>query len=255
LESKKVLNQINEENVDRLTGNVFYFKKLLGHLQHSGNILPGVKEIGIGGSPVPEYLPQLLKNYFVNATIHIIYGSTQAEPIAVRTVRELKDPTFGYFVGVIHPDIEIRIDSSQKVNAGKYKYPAGLIYVKGAHVVLEKDQEWLNTGDYGYLDGNNELYLTGRQGNETLVEGYGHYQIENILNNIPQINQVAAIANKATFDIFYEGKVEPKVIRENLKMFPGSIINLIKPIKEMPLDNRHHSKILYQNLCTPNLKM
>lgn len=254
LEPKKVLKQIVDENIDSLTGNVFYFKKLLGHLQQTGSILPGVKELGIGGSPVPEYLPQHLKTYFINATIYIIYGSTQAEPIAIRTVSERKNPAYGYFVGALHPDISIRIDSSQKVNSGKSSYPVGNIYVKGDHVVLEKNQEWLNTGDYGYLDRNSDLYLTGRQGNEKLVQGYGHYQIENVLINIPQINQVAAIANKETFDIFYVGKIAPKAIRENLKMFPSSIINVIKPIKKMPLDNRHHSKILYHNLCTPNFK-
>ncbi|MCM4156001.1 AMP-binding protein [Gramella sp. AN32] len=254
LEPQKVLKQIVDEDVDSLTGNVFYFKKLLKQLQHTGQILPGVKEIGIGGSPVPEYLPQLLKSYFVNAVIYIIYGSTQAEPIAVRTVREHKNPALGYFVGAVHPDIELWIDSSQKIKAGKYKFPSGLIYVKGKHVVLEKDQEWLNTGDYGYLDRNSDLYLTGRQGNETQVQGYGHYQIENVLNSLPQIKQVAAIANTETFDIFYEGEVKPATIREKLKMFPVSIIGSIKSIKEMPLDKRHHSKILYHNLCTPNLK-
>lgn len=255
LDPEKVLTQIENEKVDSLTGNVFYFKKLLDYLEQNASLFPYVKELGIGGSPVPEYLPHLLKKYFINANVFVIYGSTQAEPIAIRKVEEQKDPALGYFVGAIHPDISFRITSSEKTKMGSKFYSVGHIEVNGIHVVLKKDQEWLETGDYGYLDDNRDLYLTGRKGNETLVQGYGHYQIENLLTTLTPIKQVAAIVNKDTFDIYYEGEVDPAKIRKILEVFPGSIINSIQPIEKIPVDNRHLSKILYQKLCTQNSKM
>lgn len=255
LEPEKVLAQIDKEKVHSITGNVYYFKKLLGYLQQNAKQLPNVKEIGIGGSPVPEYLPHLLKKYFVNANVFIIYGSTQAEPIAIRIVKDQKDPALGYCVGSLHPDISIRVTSSEKIKAGDKFFATGHIEVKGNHVVPEKDQEWLKTGDYGYINDEGELYLTGRLGNNIIIQGYSHYQIENLLATLTSVKQVAAIANKGIYDIYYEGDVDPAKIRKVLEVVPGSIINVLRRIEKMPVDNRHHSKILYQKLCIQNLKM
>lgn len=255
MDPKKVLEQMENEKVDSLTGNVFYFKMLLGHLQQNSRLFPDKINIGIGGSPVPEYFPHLLKQYFVNANVFIIYGSTQAEPISIRMVKDQKDPARGYFVGAIHPDIKIRIAPLEKVKAGGNFYSAGEIEVQGKHVVLPKDQEWLKTGDFGYLDENGELYLTAREGNNVLIQGYSHYQIENHLITLTNVKQAAAIANKDTFDIFFEGEEDLAKIKKVLEVFPSSIFNKIEHIQNIPVDSRHHSKIIYQKLCTQNLKM
>ncbi|CAN5220907.1 hypothetical protein BH23BAC2_BH23BAC2_27730 [soil metagenome] len=158
-------------------------------------------------------------------------------------------------MGSLHPDISIRVTSSEKIKAGDKFFATGHIEVKGNHVVPEKDQEWLKTGDYGYINNEGELYLTGRLGNNIIIQGYSHYQIENLLATLTSVKQVAAIANKGIYDIYYEGDVDPAKIRKVLEVVPGSIINVIRRIEKMPVDNRHHSKILYQKLCIQNLKM
>ncbi len=256
MQAKNIVSQIKLEQVESLTGNVFYFKKILTYLQNSKETFSHVKELGIGGSPVPEYLPHLLKKHFVNANIYIIYGSTQAEPIAIRKIgKEELDPILGYFVGKLHPGIELEIRETKSITIQGKNHLSGSIAVRGKHVVEDKNSEWFVTGDYGYLDENGELYLTARFGNEDIIQGYSHYQLEHILLHIPGVKQAAAIAEGTAFRIYFEGNANPAEIELSLiDHFPVNLISSIQKIEEMPMDNRHHSKILYKNLCTPNLK-
>jgi acyl-coenzyme A synthetase/AMP-(fatty) acid ligase len=75
----RLLEQLEAEHIHTLTGNVFYFKKLLACLQEKNAVFQDVKALGIGGSPVPEPLLFGLKNYFPQATIYVIYGTTEAQ--------------------------------------------------------------------------------------------------------------------------------------------------------------------------------
>ena len=253
---EKIIAQILDEGIDSLTGNVHYFKILISYLQKEKVILPEVRKLGIGGSPVPEYLPHLLQNYFVNAQIYIIYGSTQAEPISVRLVTEdRRNPARGYFVGNVHPAIDLRINSSEIGQENTTNFKTGLVEVRGNHVVTNSGNEWLNTGDYGFLNEKAELYLTARAGNEGSLEGYTHYQLEHVLAHVPGVNHAAAIYQPEGFRIIIEGKTQASEIKTSLaKHFPASIISSIEFIEKMPLDARHHSKILYKDLCKPNSK-
>ncbi|MEP6261474.1 MAG: AMP-binding protein [Gillisia sp.] len=253
---EKIIAQLLDEGIDSLTGNVHYFRILVTHLQKEKIILPDVKKIGIGGSPVPEYLPHLLQNYFVNAEIFIIYGSTQAEPISVRKVTEdRRNPARGYFVGIVHRGIELRIQSPTTGKESTPHFEPGLVEVNGDHVVTTPGNDWLNTGDYGYLNEKDELFLTARAGNDGALEGFTHYQLEHVLAHVPGVNHAAAIFDPNGFRIYVEGKTPVADLRTSLaKHFPAGIISSIEFIEKMPLDARHHSKILYKDLCKPNLK-
>ena len=253
---EKIIAQILDESIDSLTGNVHYFRILVSHLQKEKIILPAVKKLGIGGSPVPEYLPHLLQNYFVNAEIYIIYGSTQAEPISVRKVTEdRRNPARGYFVGTVHPGVDLRINSPVTGKEITASFETGLVEVSGNHVVTNSENQWLNTGDYGYLNEKGELFLTGRAGNEGALEGYTHYQLEHVLANVPGVNHTAAIYQPEGFRIIVEGKTPVAELKSCLaKHFPPSIISSLETIEKMPLDSRHYSKILYKELCKPNSK-
>ena len=256
MEPQKLVEQINTNKIHSLTGNVFYFKKLLQYLKFHNIKIISVKDLGIGGSPVPEHVAQDLETYFPNSKIHIIYGCTQAEPIAIRTFTgEREDSVRGYFVGKLHPDVEIKFDAEQEVRIYNKIYLAGMIVVRGPHVLTENECGWFKTGDFGYFREDGGLVLIGRQGNEAVIQGFAHYQIEHYLRNEPGLTQVAAIAKENVFDIYAETDLDVDVIRNQLILkFPQSIIGSIFKIKEMPMDKRHYSKVLYKDLCTQNLK-
>ena len=88
----RIVAQLAAGQVQTLTGNVFYFRALAEYLAGQPAAFPLVRALGIGGSPVPEALLAALAPYFPQAMRYVIYGSSEAEPIAVRTVRAGRTP-------------------------------------------------------------------------------------------------------------------------------------------------------------------
>lgn len=249
LEPETILQQIEMEKVQTLTGNVFYFKKLLQYLSNHPKEYIYVSALGIGGSPVPEQLIPALTPFFPEATFYIIYGSSEAEPIAVRKHEEIQDPGYGYFVGMLVDDVQVKIIPLGEILLPNGKRePVGEIAVKGNHVAIANKEDWLPTGDFGYLKGN-RLWLTGRKGNERLHNGIQHYQVEHCLSQIPGIERVAARSDRDGFILFIQGKADETDIKKSLhaKNIQINVIDIIFS-DELPVDRRHHSKIRYELL-------
>lgn len=251
LEPEQIVTQIKQQQTDTITGNLYYFRKLYDYLKQQHDVLPQVQAIGIGGSPIPENLVHDLKNFFPQATVYIIYGSSEAEPIAVRKVGPEKEaPYKGYAVGEVHSSLEYKVEAmGEVVLPDGNVYPVGEIKVRGAHVAASDKDGWLSTGDFGFVDEKNILYLSGRKGNERLHCGVQHYQVEHVLLHQQGINRAAALSTAEGFDIYLEGTATETDIRQALQQhFPPQIINRALFRERLPVDARHHSKILYLNI-------
>ena len=246
LEPDRILKQIRNHKVTRLTGNVFYFSRIIDHietynypLQHLSTII----SIGIGGSPVPNMLLENIKKVFNQAAVYIIYGSTEAEPIAVKNYSGPYDPLLGYCVGQVHPDLNLDIDQSNIQSTNKAR-KIGEVIVSGEHVVTK---EGLHTGDYGYIL-NDELYLVARSGNSAVYEGYYHYQIEHYLVNYEGVRQAAATIKNEKIIIHYVGSQK----RSEVLQWLARIITIdnckVYKHDSLPVDDRHLSKIVYHQL-------
>ena len=99
------------------------------------------------------------------------------------------------------------------------------------------------------MDAENTLYLTGRKGNEQLHCGVQHYQVEHVLLHQKGVARAAALSTAGGFDIFIEGAAKEADIRQALQeYFPARIIQQVLYRESLPVDARHHSKILYSNL-------
>lgn len=244
-----ICKQIRDYSINSMTGNVFYFSKLVEELKDKPQFFPQIKAIGIGGSPVHEHLIQAVKHFFNAADFYVIYGSSEAEPIAVRKVGDdFQNPLNGFYVGKIIDEIELRIIGNQKIETPKGFFNTGEIEVKGKHVVGASN-EWLKTGDFGYLTTNNDLYLTGRKGNEKANFNLQHYQIEHLLLQQSEVKKAAAISNVKGFILYLEGDINVEDIWKiiNLNLPKGSIKSIHLNIK-IPVDLRHQSKIIYEKL-------
>ncbi len=250
LEPGRIAQQLVSQHVQTMTGNVYYVQSLLRYLQLHPQTFPDVRAVGIGGSPVPEGLAHALKKYFVQATIYIIYGSSEAEPIAIRAVGpESRTPRAGYTVGTIHPSLQAKIHPMGTLFlADGTAQAVGELAVQGPHVATA-GHDWLLTGDFGYLNEANELVLTGRRGNERVHMGVQHYQIEHVLAHVDGVASVAALATEAGFTVYVQGQAqETDLLIALATNFPEGLINHLYFRPTLPVDARHLSKIRYDQL-------
>ena len=250
MQPDRIIKQLIGHRVQTLTGNVYYFRKLLRQLETQPITFPTVRAVGIGGSPVDELLAHSLKRFFVQADVYIIYGSSEAEPIAIRKIGPDRWPAhLGYGVGMIHPSIRVNIRPFGTLAfATGTSIVVGEIEVKGAHVATPKD-DWLPTGDFGYLDEENGLFLTGRMGNERIHQGVQHYQVEHVLLSVAGVERVAARSTEAGFTVYIECNPAETDLRNALAdHFPPGIVDRIHFRNELPVDARHHSKIRYEQV-------
>lgn len=253
LEPSVVVDQMVQQQVETMTGNVYYYRRLAQHLARHPQQFPSLRAVGIGGSPVPELLLGDLKKLFPSADCYVIYGSSEAEPIAVRKVDGAPPhPLQGFAVGEVYKGLEIRMDPTGRIRVpGGEEYPTGEILVKGAHVAATTEKGWHATGDYGYFGKDGQLYLTGRRGNEAIHGGLQHYQVEHLLLQTPGVEQAAARSGEKGFTVYVQGAVEKSAIRELLDThIPPGIINRIEIVAQVPMDSRHRSKVLYEKLTT-----
>lgn len=250
LEPGKIVDQLIKQNIQTITGNVFYFKTLVEHLRKHPINFPHVRAIGIGGSPVPEVLATILKTFFINADVYIIYGSSEAEPIAVRKVKvEIVNPLAGYRVGRVNRNLEVYLNLIGEVVVAGKAYAVGEVNVKGSHVAINNTEEALQTGDFGYLDEHDELYLTARKGNQGIYKGYQHYQLEHLIANDERVEKVAAIIKHNGFHVFVQGRISENEILDIFKKdLPVQLIKSINKRSDIPVDARHLSKILYDKV-------
>ena len=250
MQPEKILLQIQKDNIQTITGNVFYCRQLLEHLKQHPTTFPAVRAIGIGGSPVPEYIIPALEGYFPAAIFYVIYGSSEAEPIAVRKWdATMCMPVDGYCVGEVYANLEMKINVTGDILLSNGKcVSVGEIVVRGAHVAVASPDEWLHTGDFGYLN-EKQLWLTGRKGNEKIHDGVQHYQVEHCLVHMPLVENAAARSDDDGFTLFIQGTADEKRIKQILyTQFKKIKINGIIFRNQLPLDKRHHSKIRYELL-------
>ncbi len=248
LDPARILQQWEAEGIETLTGNVHYFQQLLAQLRAQDRFYSRVKALGVGGSPVPEMLLQGLRPYFPQAQLYVIYGSSEAEPIALRHFRAVQPPARGYLVGTFHAAIRWRIRPLGQIDVGGQKQVCGELEVQGPHVAAPSG-DWLATGDFGYVDEQQQLWLTGRKGNETILGGVQHYQVEHVLLQLPGVRQAAAKVRGTAFQLYVSGASSPREIQRWIDAhFQALPLAGIHMRQQLPVDARHLSKLLYAQL-------
>jgi len=280
MKTGKVVNQILKSKVNRITASPFFFDQISSFLFPKKGTLPKIEKIFTGGAPV---FPNQVKNYqkvFLNATINIAYGSTEAEPISLIEGKDLLKQEEeivkkGLCVGKLHSEIELKIikivegvietEEDDLSEIELEKGDIGEIVVSGNHVltsyfnnekalkrnkIFTQNKVWHRTGDSGRIE-NEKLYLLGRSSqliknqNSYLSPFVYEYIIINYLGF--SCGTVLDMDNVITLIIESDAK-SPKIIPSQILKY-DSIIYL----KKIPRDPRHYSKIDYPKLIL-NLK-
>jgi Long-chain acyl-CoA synthetases (AMP-forming) len=161
-----------------------------------------LNRIVCGGAPLNPEMISHFESFGINLTQG--YGITECAPlISVCPFNWKKDRS----VGLPVPGLEVIIDI-EDTSGG---LPIGEIMVRGANVMLGyyKAPEltkavitdgWFHTGDYGYIDADNFIYITGRKKNVIVLEnGKNVYpeEIEEHLATIRLVSECAVIGRRA----------------------------------------------------------
>lgn len=202
---QKAFHEVEGKPVDLL----FPLKYALAHKLVFSKLHEGLggrfRFAACGGAPLSKEIAIFLRG----ADILVIegYGMTETSPIM--TLNKPEAMKFGS-VGQALPGVEIRLEPDPEGHQGMEIYVRGPNIMKGYYkkeaetaAVLSEDG-WLSTGDVGYLDQDNFLFITDRK-KELLKTSGGKFvapaPIENRFRDHPLVEQACIVGNERKYCI------------------------------------------------------
>lgn len=261
----KVVKQMNDYSVTRFSATPMIIKKLANYILESGTKIPSLKSIIIGGAEITRKHARVVNDAFnsacENIDIHIIYGSTEVEPISFAPIDEyIESHEIGLNLGQVIDVLDIKtID-----NISAFDFDQGIewgeICLSGPHVIREyiddhpankttklKDERgvlWHLTGDVGYVrDGR--VYLLGRLKDCLKVAGklIPTFHYENELADIELVERCALVqAEDEKIHCFVEGPLSTHGQVLDYLKFKG-LADVVIHKKVIPVDSRHFSRV------------
>ena len=267
---KKLINQINNGKINRILASPGLLKLIAEYCMKKNIKCDGITKIFTRGGTIFLDTIYDLKNVFPNAKIIVLYGLIEAEPISELDINDISMEDVentkngrGILVGKIIGVEDCKIIKNMKEEIGEINEAVfqelqmddiGEIVVTGDNVIksyldkigdtenkfLVEGKIYHRTGDLGYFDQKNRLWITGRK-------------------DIPLFNVEAALHAKykmGRIAVFNQnGKVSLVVERDNLipekELKQGLTfekIDEIRYVKKIPLDKRYGTKVEYEEL-------
>ena len=269
INAKNITKQITKYKINSMTVSPSVLQQIFNYADSNNIELNTLQALHIGGGPVfPE---QLKKINDMKLKAFIVYGSSEAEPISILSWKEMLNGKekikngAGLPVGRIIPEISLKIISNDVAfpNKKSVEYfeesTIGEIVVSGINVlqgyfngvgdeenkIKIDDTIWHKTGDCGYIDNNNMLWLVGRKNNFVKIndEIIYPFTLQALLDTQYDIHKSAYFShnNKCYLVLEKEAEIE-KTILEKYRIDETLLIN------EIPMDKRHNSKVDIQEL-------
>jgi acyl-CoA synthetase (AMP-forming)/AMP-acid ligase II len=284
----RIAGAIKRWKADSLLASPSLIENLADHCLALGQTLDSLRAVFTGGAPV---FPQLLDKFARAAPlarVAALYGSTEAEPIALLERDEIGPADRaamkrGAGLPAGTPVAEIRLsilpDRWGQPLAGLSDaamhsacLPAGAkgeIVVSGPHVSTGYlngygdaetkfrvgDTVWHRTGDSGWLDEHSRLWLTGRCAARIAnSDGAGGAQyplmVEAALADDSAIAHAAFLSHRGQRLLVVELKrgADRSGLQELASALPWAGIERVVSLTRIPLDRRHNAKIDYPAL-------
>lgn len=258
-----IADTINAEAITRLSVSPAWLRELVAYADVQQCRFPAVREVIIGGAPVTRALLLAARDYFPHARCAVSYGASEADPISNVDANELLDAWDkqpGYLVGRSGPQTAILIVRQQAPQpAGE----EGEIWVCGPQVLTRyldnpqaerrtkiRDREgriWHRTGDSGFLDAQQRLWLTGRIADQLRTPSgltLSPYPVEKQLNDLPGITASAVVQGpQGEICVVLQQAAQCRTAAPLLAtLFPDEPVRFWVCAK-LPVDARHYSRI------------
>ncbi len=209
-----------------------------------------------GGGPVKPRLVAALKRQKPGLKVISVYGSTEAEPVAVLDWDDvgLDDLAAmgngnGLLAGRPVPGLALRLKDDEIQVAGPHVNPGYLDPAMNAgNKILEGDTIWHRTGDAGRLDDGGRLWLLGRHA-AIVPTAHGRlypFAVETAAEAWPGVHRAALIQVGGAPALAIQGDraSEPAWRTEADRIGVPRVVH----VNAMPVDPRHRSKIDYPKL-------
>jgi acyl-CoA synthetase (AMP-forming)/AMP-acid ligase II len=280
-----IFAQIHAHKATSSVASPAFFECLVRHGAAAGLTLPSLRKLYTGGAPVFPRLLDQMQALAPNAEVVALYGSTEAEPIAHVSRREVTADDLksmlagkGLLAGVPVAEIRLRIlrdqwgrpvgpySAAEFTGACRGAGEPGEIVVNGKHVLPgylrgEGDEEtkfrvdgavWHRTGDAGYLDERGRLWLLGRCV-ARIQDAHGElypFAAETAVYQDPRVRRAAMVAQKGKRILaveFFQGQ-SPAELTALRAALAWTHLDEIRPCSCIPVDRRHNAKIDYPAL-------
>jgi acyl-CoA synthetase (AMP-forming)/AMP-acid ligase II len=252
--------EIIGKQISCLAFSPFVVDSLSVYLLQQHKKASSVRQILTGGSPFFPAFAIHVQQAFPQTSVNVLYGSSEAEPIAFCDARDVIRYQYeqGLFAGKTDRHTDCKIEALDQAGMTESKAgKSGEILVSGDHVVTDYYESplalaknkvrqggkiWHRTGDYGYFDAMQHLFLTGKpqynSGTECLLDA------EKKLAGIPGVGR-ATLLNHIVY-IQKHSFADKKAIEKQVR----TLFSEVKKVKfmKLPLDKRHHGKIKYEQL-------
>ncbi len=256
----KVIRQLREHRCTSTSGSPAFYAPLARALREAGETLPDLRKVFTGGARVPAALLEDLVAVAPNARVEVVYGSTEAEPIATLDAREVLDDTAageregrGSCVGRPVPGLALHVAAP----GTHVELPAGEIgelVVSGAHVnpgyfedpgadaenkLPDGDRTWHRTGDTGYRDDRGRIWLVGRV--STMVGDLHPFLVEAPAESEDWVVRAALVGLDGEAVLACEVLDPPGGWQDALAERSG--VDRVVEVPRVPTDARHNAKV------------
>ncbi len=281
-----VLRQIDRFGPDRCTASPAFLERLAEAAAARGRPAASFRQLHTGGAPVFPRTLEKLGPFAPNARIHVLYGSTEAEPISEIARDRITEaeragalrgeglpvgtPAEGTRVRILRDNGGLPLHPRSAAEFDRLLVPPGQpgeIIVAGDHVLPgylngEGDAEtkirigrevWHRTGDAGTSDREGRLRLLGRcraRVPDPRTPGAWLYpfSIECAATAFPAVRRAAFIRHRERNWLILES--EPGAATPDISDFGelAGAIHAVTTLPRIPVDPRHNAKIAYPEL-------
>ena len=236
---KRFFEMIRRENVNYFILVPSVVKLLSEQSTKSYFYCDSVKRISMGGEKLSESDMKQFLDVFKNTAVIYGYGMTECSPVVSTTTLEDYNKKIGT---VGRPLKNVKVKVINELGETLSPYEQGEILVKGPNVMKGyfnssdtiDDQGWLNTGDVGYLDNENYLFITGRKKNVIISAGKNIY---------PEEIEMVLLDSKLVKDVHVKGISDKSCGELVVADVVLSEFKTIDDVKKYCLDNLAYYKI------------
>uniref|UniRef100_UPI0035CA0550 AMP-binding protein n=1 Tax=uncultured Sphingomonas sp. TaxID=158754 RepID=UPI0035CA0550 len=193
---------VNDEQVTVAAGVATVWLGLVDHLERTGERVPSLERLLLGGSSVPQALMDRLEQR-LGIIVQTSWGMTELSPLGTVTPASERSRVSAKS-GRPPIGVDLLLTDASGVALPEQRGVEGRLRVKGASTVeryfgqdppATDADGWFDTGDLAMLDASGNLSITGRA--KDLIKSGGEWinpgEIEAIVGALPEVGLVAVI--------------------------------------------------------------